>query len=189
MKIPALHYAISDDDIRPALESVWVGKEDTVATNGHILVVHKTKTLFGEEFANSVPEEGIRLTRRMIIDIRKREVEEVRLSEDKTMITLLPSIMLSHILPTIGYKLPKDIPAMPDYKKVIPKKAESKPIDKIKFNPNLIDDLHKAMSPDPRNKLFLIFYFRSADKGCLVIPSTDDPDYKDSYAVIMPAML
>lgn len=188
MKIPALHYAISEEGLRPALESVWVGKEDTVATNGHILVIHKTKVLFGEEFANSVPKEGIRLTRRMIIDIRKREVEEVRLSEDKTMITLLPSIMLSHLLPTIGYKLPKDIPAMLDYKKVIPKKAESKPIDAIKFNTRLIDNLSKALLPGT-GKGFVVFHFRSNNLGCLVIPKDVEDGYEDSYAVIMPAML
>ncbi|MFA5432913.1 MAG: hypothetical protein WC319_08585 [Candidatus Paceibacterota bacterium] len=188
MKIPALHLAISDGDIRPALESVWVGKEDTVATDAHILVVHKTKTLFGEEFANSVPEEGVRLTRRIIIDIRKKDVSEVKLSDDKTMITLLPDFRFSHILPTIGYKLPKDIPAMPDYKKVIPKKEESKPIDAIKFNTRLIDNLSKALLPGT-GKGFVVFHFRSNNLGCLVIPKDVEDGYEDSYAVIMPAML
>lgn len=74
MKIPELNQATSSESLRPGLSSIWVGKEDTVVTDGHIMIVHKTKGLFGGQFAKSIPEGGIKLSKRMIKDIRKKEI-------------------------------------------------------------------------------------------------------------------
>ena len=105
MNIPALYYATSKDGLRPAISSTFVSREDTVATDAHIIVVHKTKVLFGEEFADSLPEKGIMLSDKCIKDIRKKEVAYVQLSSDKKEIILFPELRYIHKYPRIIYKL------------------------------------------------------------------------------------
>ena len=189
MNIPALYYATSKDGLRPAISSTFVSREDTVATDAHIIVVHKTKVLFGEEFADSLPEKGIMLSDKCIKDIRKKEVAYVQLSSDKKEIILFPELRYIHKYPRIIYKLEEDFEKFPNYKSIIPSITEMKPIDKIKFGSKLLNNLHKAMSPDGGLGSYFIYNFRSSIEGCLVTMPAEEIEYSESYGIIMPSML
>ena len=189
MNIPSIDRVVSDDDLRPAIQYALVKKDHTVVSDAHILIVHHTASIFGQEFADSLPDEGIRLSKRIIRDIKKTDVNSIVLSDDKTMISLLPHDRKIYELPVIAYKLPKYIPDFPDYMKVVPTPDDTHAIDKIKFNATLLETLGKALFPCYWNNRFMIFHFRSNTSGVLVIPSTDDDSIKKSYAVIMPAMI
>jgi hypothetical protein len=55
-KIPKIHYATTNDFYSPIMSYVLVTKEDIVATNGHVLVLHKTNNVFEDYFIEQLPD-------------------------------------------------------------------------------------------------------------------------------------
>jgi len=192
MNIPYLELAVASNELRPSLNVVWVKKDETFASDAHIMVVHRTSALFGDAFVDELPAKGIVLTSRMVKDIRKKEVDSIHISEDGKSLMLLPDIRYSNERPTIIYRLPKieDYGTQVNYKAVTPKYGDSMPIKEIKIDPHIIERTSKALTPCNRRQFALHFCFRSSEKGVLVMPKHDDLDgYELSYGVLMPMML
>jgi hypothetical protein len=192
MNIPYLELAIASDKLRPGLSVVWVKKDETFASDAHIMVVHRTSALFGDVFVDELPAKGIVLTPRMVKDIRKKDVDSIHISEDGKSLMLLPDIRYSNERPTIIYRLPemKDYGTQVNYRAITPKYEDSSPIKEIKIDPILIERISKAITPCNRRQFGLHFCFRSPEKGVLVVPKHDDLDgYELSYGVLMPMML
>lgn len=187
MNIPYLELALADDKIRPALGLVWIGKEETFASDAHVMVVHKTVELFGQPFIDSLPDVGISLPPRVIKDIRKDDVYEILVSEDKKSLMLLPNFLFANQRPTIIYRLNDPDCKPPAYHAVVPRMEDARPIDSIQINPRCIDNLAKALTPKKERLIGMKFYFMGKDKGILVIPQLTDES--SSYGLIMPMMM
>ena len=71
--LPKLELCCTDDDLRPALQHVLVTKSDVVATDAHILVVHKTADLFTAEFIDKMPERML-IHKKLWIEMRKKHL-------------------------------------------------------------------------------------------------------------------
>ena len=53
--LPKLHLVCQDySQIRPIMNYILVTKDDVVATDAHVLVIHKTRDLFDEHFINKM---------------------------------------------------------------------------------------------------------------------------------------
>ncbi len=55
-KLPRIDLACSDDNFRLVMNYILVTKDEIVASNSHILVIHKTNNIFDEQFIDEMPD-------------------------------------------------------------------------------------------------------------------------------------
>jgi hypothetical protein len=178
MKFPKLHLVCDDTDFRPVMNCICVGKEFTFASDAHILVRHKTSEIFGKDFVASLPESPILISRKAVLLICQKATEKISLSDDKKMIQLhrKDESVISFKLFTDG--------TYPDANKIIPNPKDSKPVDKIGINSNLLDRLSDGLGcniPMLRIKFF-------GKTNAMYVTSTET-DYVSAIGIIMPVMI
>lgn len=178
MKFPKLHLVCANDDFRPNMECICIGKEFTFASNGHILVRHKTSELFKDEFIASLPEESIMVHKRAVKLICERATVKISLTDDKKQIQI-------HRLDgsVILYKLYTDR-AYPDANKIIPDLKDIKPIDKLGINSNYLDRLSDGMGCD-----IPILNLNFFDQSKVIYVTSHHTDYEDAVGIIMPVII
>jgi hypothetical protein len=132
LKIPKLHLCCADDSCRPALSHILVTKDEIVATNAHILIVHKTNSIFDQNFIEAMPE------RFYISAFIWKKLEHVRyLIFENNMLRVIYSKYVA-FYPIVKY----DEFEYPAYEKLTKKEG---PVDSICINPNLLKKLYDAM--------------------------------------------
>ena len=70
-KLPALHHACMIDELRPHMEFVNINKDETWASDAHIIVAYKTADFFSPEFIEALPEHGISIHRKQWAELCK----------------------------------------------------------------------------------------------------------------------
>jgi hypothetical protein len=178
MKFPKLHLVCATDEIRFVMSCICVGKEFTFASDSHILVRHKTSEIFKADFVASLPENPILINRKAVFLICQKATEKVSLSDDKKMIQLhrKDESVISFKLFTDG--------TYPDANKIIPDPKDSKPVDKIGINSNLLDRLSDGLGCDVP-----VLRIRFFDKMHAMYVTSTETDYVSAIAIIMPVMI
>jgi len=175
MKFPKLNLVVSDDELRPVMQCVQVGKEFTFASDDHILVRHKTLEIFKPEFVESLPNEPIMIPGKAIYMTCQKATFKVSLSDDKKLFQLHRNDGS-----VISYKLFTD-DNYPNANSIIPDPKDCKPLSKIGINSNLLDRLSDGLGcdiPILRLKFF-------ADNKAIYVTSTHT-DYESAVGIIMP---
>lgn len=176
LSLPKLHLACSDSELRPSLNYVLVTKDNIVATNDRILVVHKTKDVFNDVFIASMPE-------RFLIHYKSwqqlcRKHDKIRFIDgliEQTVDTCVH--IFKPIYETEEFKYVQWEAAIP--------KTKPSPIKNIGVNPNLLKRLSDAMSLDD-SYMGLILFFYDKHKAIYVKHKNIE---NNSYGIIMPVMI
>ena len=54
--LPKMQFACSNDELRPSMQHVEITKETVTASDGNLLVSHRTNDLFNSDFIENMPE-------------------------------------------------------------------------------------------------------------------------------------
>jgi len=179
--LPKLNLACAKDKLRPAMNHVYINGEETVASDTHILVVHKTADLFGD-VANDLPanclipaEDWAELTSKF---------ERLEVSGDYLMVHRKKGAPRAARLVK-----PEDVGQYPNYRAVMPLESKKGPVEQIGLNPDCIARLFAAMTADKNTALS--FTFISESHG--VLAKVNYPkEYGTRYeveGVIMPMLI
>lgn len=179
MKFPKLELVCSPDELRPLMNHVLVTKENIVATDAHILIVHRTASLFDKEFIRDMPDQFLihKLNWKDIAtgDVHKCSYIPIRhliLTKFNTGKELYSPVHPSNELDGRIY---------PDWEKVIPNKPVK--LNSIGINLALIERLRKALILDyERSECSLTFH--GTEKAIII-----QAHQSDSFAVLMPVMM
>lgn len=184
---PKMYECINADPLRPVMKYALLTKEDFVASDAHILVVHKTKEVFHEDFVKQIPKSGIFLSRECLVDIAKTSAETLNLIKGHKLIEV------THYQKSRGYfkryhnyrveetgKMERFV--YPNYKAVFPE-DKAAPIDRIKLNAGLLAKLEKAMGVD----YGITLNFIASDKAIICEPAGGE--YQLVKGLIMPMMI
>jgi len=179
IKLPKLHYACCSDRLRLTIEHILVTKDEVVATDGNILVVHKTSDIFDSDFISNMPERFlIHRTQWRLFCSNARIIS----FENNSICVVYDGYKVNYQISTeeeIGLKYP-------NYNSVFPKKEEVEAIDSIGLNPIKLHNLSQAMFASVSSSKGLKFAFYGKARGVLVTPSDM---YNNTRALIMPVMI
>ena len=175
MKFPKLHLVCANDELRPQMQCICVGKEFTFASDAHILVRHRTSEIFKEDFVASLPDQSIMIPRKAIFLICQKATVKISLTDDKKQIQL-------HRLDesVIIYKLYNDR-SYPDANSIIPDPKDLKPISKIGINTDLLSRLTDGLGCD-----MPILHLSFFDDHKAIYVTTPHSDYELAIGIIMP---
>lgn len=175
MKLPKMNVVCSDDELSFIMNHVYVTKEDVVASGDFILVVHKTVELFGEEFVDSLPDDGI-YVHKDNWKLMAKKCEFMAFDEEKFLLEVVYKKHREYI------KVEKcDILGKyPSYNAFFPK--EKKPVGYIGLDVSKISKLSQAMVTD-LGGCELKFEFYGADKAVVFTHVNCD---SNSKALVLP---
>lgn len=179
IKLPKIHYACANNGLRESMEYILVTKDEVAATNGTILVVHKTSDIFDSDFVFNMPE-------RILIHKNQWKLlcdNALTISIDEYCIAVqYEGYKVSYPISTeerLGIKYPK-------YNSVFPKKEDVESIDSIGINPVILYQLSQAMLTAASSSNGLKFEFYGKARGILITPV----DYSNNAkALLMPVIL
>ena len=187
--LPKLHLVCQDySQIRPIMNYILVTKDDVVATDAHVLVIHKTRDLFDEHFINKMPDRFlIHMNQWKRICLKHYNIEfdndEIIVQhhgyQNAFKITMEGEKPASLLHSYGGFEYPL-------YNKVLLPDSEIQAVENIGLNPILVDKLTKAMfSPNDATKnLKLTFY--GSNRHIMAHPVNSEYSAK---ALIMPVMI
>jgi hypothetical protein len=186
-----LDLVCSKDEMKPALNYVKLNKDEVVASDGHVLVIHKTINLFGEDFVNSLPNKDLFIHRtdwKIICKstVIRYEYNEGQISTFNKKGDLLDIIVLYDNEKVVKY---------PDLHLAVPSLCNETP-SVIGINSKLLYDLTLAIYSDKNDSLLVDLKCSKLDEygrsfGAMrVIPSNQESDLynSDVIAVIMPVL-
>ena len=184
--LPKIHLACCNkNDIRVVFEYILVTKEEVVATNMYIMVIHKTKAVFDEDFIKAMPDRFL-MHRSQWADICKPhakiwfEDDNICVSHDSP----IPYVNRYEIRlegTSIEECIEHNI-KFPNYESVANVKKDLTATDNINFNPNLMQRLCKSMGI-PDDMFIIKMKFRNSYDGILVTERKIDTGV---IGVIMP---
>jgi len=152
---PKLQDCISTDKWRESINYVLVTKEETVATDRHILVVHKTEELFSKEFADSLPEDGILLDKEALKSISKISFMDISYDNKNKLVGLVHGTPKTDLV-TLYFpvKLNKAKLTFPEYACLFDGKDKWDGDEvEIGINPQLLNRLGNGMGCNPGLRL------------------------------------
>lgn len=174
VKLPQMHLACANDELRSSMNHVEVTKESVVASNAHVLITHKTEDIFSVEFIEAMPE-------KFYIHWK----HWAQLCKPHLWIEFKDGL-IEQGMP--GYKNVFKPVVEPDWKypvweKIMPSKSDRQPIDRIGINPDFFNIISKALFfPGDIKKAALSFF--SENNAILITVSN-----YESKAILMPVML
>lgn len=178
-QLPKMHLACSDDELRPTMTHILFTKEEIVASDATILVIHKTKDYLDKEFIKSMPERFL-ISRWNYLILSKRNAK-IKYDKVRKLIIVTDLKYTEHYVPVIpddGEKFNK----YPDYEKVFPEKSHK--IINIGINGKRLENLYKSMLMPYQYYYPLIFEFCGVDKAIKVtVPCSN------AIGIIMPQMI
>lgn len=174
MKFPKLHLVTSNNELRPAMCCVCIGKEFTYASDAHILVRHKTSEIFKPEFVESLPEQPILVPGKCFKLVCQKSTTKVSLSDDKKYFQIhrLDSSVISYKLVSENYV---------NAESIIPNPKNSQPLKEIGINSNLLDRLSDGLGCDIPLLKLNFFDVRKA-----IYVTSKQTDYESAIGIIMP---
>jgi len=179
IKLPKLHYACCSNSLRVTIEYILVTKDEVVATDGTMLVVHKTSDIFDSDFIANMPERFLihRTQWRLFCN------NALAISFENNFICVVyDGYKVNYPISTeeqLGTKYPK-------YNAVFPKKEEVEAIDSIGLNHIKLYNLSQAMFSSVSSASGLKFEFYGKTRGILVTPSNS---HNNTRALLMPVMI
>ncbi len=187
--LPKLHLACDTDELRSALTHILITKEEIVATDAHILVIHKTKEFFDEESIKNMPERFLihreQWKRICIKHIAiKFENNEIQVIYDGYINSFKIKFENNYDQKKqMGYYLGK----FPAYKNVLLPDSDIKAVENIGIDPDLITKLKSAMFFPYEEVKIMKFTFYGPDRHIIVTPTSHCES--KVKALIMPVMI
>ena len=176
-----LHLILNKDKYHftPMLEHALLTKDEIVATDAHVLLIHKTKEVFEQEFIDQIPEGRWLLTeaclkamnkKGVVYSINNGHVEVV----DRGGKLLFPLLKEEDVVSEKTY---------PDFNSVIPDKYDGE-INAIGISPVFLENLRQAIDPDAAG---VALYFNEGERAMKVVALNSVAcEYR---AIIMPMMI
>ena len=186
--IPKIHECLDNEILRPAMCHALLTKEDFVASDAHILVVHETGELFSPEVVESIPKDGLLIPRECLVDMAKVSALGIEIIKNPDTIKVLHQtkgqgdFSRFHEYKINGGQINGMNAVYPNYKAVLPDEKEVAPIKAIGLKPALLEKLCKAMGASN-----LAISFISPDRPILCRPLNGD--YFNVKGIIMPVMI
>ena len=183
---PKIHECLANDELRPTMCHALITSEDIVASDAHVLVWHKTKDFFDEDFIKSIPKEGILVPKPALYDLSLRSAENFGSRYFESKDKKVRMIIIRHeddeeryfkVRLNNGEAMQK----YPAWQKVWPTLKETEPVTSIGINPVFLAKLAKAIGS---NQLHIRFH--GANKAMVVFEHRGD--YENAKGLIMPAM-
>ena len=146
LELKKLAVACSYDFSRIALTKVFYNKEfdEFAACDGHVLRIHKI------EWADSAPEHSFMLEYREIM-YSERQLFHINSEPDDIFNR---KRFVSNALVPINYREVASGCAYPDYRKLIPKQEDRKPLDQVGMNYSIIKKFFDSFVSIPSNARF-----------------------------------
>lgn len=176
-KLPLMHFACSDDKLRPAMSHIEITKSHTAASDGRILVAHNTKDIFSNEFIEVMPEKFY-LHKNIWRDLAKPHISVYYDLEKQMVVQVLDGYKM-YYCPIIDFQW-----KYPKWESVIPKIEDKKAIDTIGLSLDVTDNFKKAFFM-PNELKQAVFTFFGANNGVLVNHKND----YEGFGIIMPCMV
>jgi len=181
-----LQDCISKDSFREEQQYALATKAETVVTDANVLVVHSTVELFGEEFSNSLPEDGILLSKDALISISKATFFAIEYKADVKQVQVTHSTKSNDAIASLfPVKLNKVGLTFPQYANLFDNKSE---LDgeavEIGINPKLFNNLSNAMGWNGGVELRI-----TSSRNAIVVRNKADSLYPSAKGLIMPMML
>lgn len=179
---PKIHECLATDELRPAMSYAFVTKEETAATDAHILVVHRTSEIFDDLFIPQIPEGGLFVGKEPLVDLAKKDVLKVNFIESHSILEVIHQDRYKKLTKRyFDVKMAKDVDFQyPKYNSVFPDGQEK--ISGIGLNPAYLNRLCKALGAE--NGVNLQFY--GEHRPIIVKPHSSD--YPTAKGLIMPVM-
>ena len=174
VKLPQMHLACADNELRPSMSHVEITKENVTASDAHVLITHKTEDIFSKEFIVAMPDK-----------FYIHQKHWAQLCKPHLWLKFKDGL-IEQQMP--GYKNVFKPVVEPDWKypaweKIMPNKSDRQPIDRIGINPALFNTISKALFlPGEINRAALSFFSESS--AILITVSSFE-----SKAILMPMML
>ena len=182
---PKLQDCIATDDYREAIQHALVTKTETVATDVNIMVVHSTVELFGQTFADSLPEDGILLDKEALKSISKATFFDIEYLPETKEVKVVHSVkdVVNSSLFKVKYNV-KDW-TFPTYMSLFNTngKWEGEGVT-IGLNPKLFARLAGAMGCNPGVSMTL-----SSPNRAIIVRNTESSAWPSAKGLIMPMML
>ena len=184
--IPKIYECLGKDPHRPIFDYALITKEHTVATDAHIMVVHKTSELFEKDFVAHIPEEGMLLGGDALRDMAKKDVEQIILNKqsDKS----LPKNNIT-VLHRKGGKAIFEVREhggldnFPNWSGVMPKIEDNTTVMAIGIDARKLLRLQNALATETAG---LKCYFTGESGAILCYPTNVDTQYPSAVGIIMP---
>ncbi len=187
--LPKIHLACANDSLRPVMEHILITKDEIVASDAHIIVIHKTENIFDEESIKAMPERFL---------IHKNQWKEICKNHDRLTFKNNQIIVNHNNTYNFCFDIsfendyaPKGYKGyyagnFPDYKKVIPTKFKES-VYEIGLNPKLLKNLVDTMFFPYAEVKNIKFTFYGKDRAIIVEPA--DSSVPTVKGLIMPVMI
>lgn len=185
--IPKIYECLSKDELREVLNYALVTKEHTVATDAHILVEHSTLELFGKEFVENVPEEGMLLGGDALREMAKKTVQFIIYNKNAETAARLGVINVLHNKGGKAIFEPQTqekIGTFPNWKAVIPSMDDNLLVMAIGIDAKKALRLQNALATEASG---ISCYFTGEKTAILCKPI--NPDLPSARGLIMPMMI
>ena len=184
--IPKIYECLGKDPHRPIFDYALVTKEHTVATDAHIMVVHKTSELFDKDFVAHIPEEGMLLGGDALREMAKKTAQFIVFNREAGTAKGLGTITVLH---TKGGKAifepetQEKIGTFPNWSGVMPKIEDNTTVMAIGIDARKLLRLQNALATETAG---LKCYFTGESRAILCYPTNADTQYPSAVGIIMP---
>lgn len=170
-----LSNVISKEGYRPVLNYAMFNKDHVYATNAHILVIHKAKELFCEQFYNSIPETGNYLLSKDALKAMERKHDTCFIEDGMIKVIVKGAVTA---FPLIAEE---DQGTFPNCESVMPNDTKPYSTENVGVTPKYLFDAMKGIDSD----LLVIEMVFTGDHRAILLKhrSTIHPS---SRAIIMP---
>ena len=159
-----LHLATSKDQLRQALNSVLINREEIVATDAHILARIPVSTILDPDSIALIPEKGILVDAQIWKAIYNADA--IFLKDTEEGLKILGYFSRK---PPQEYRVEinGEISTYPNYKQVIPDHEHAKQdTNTLKLNPKLLENLRQALDATAGVQI----QFNGHNKGATILP-------------------
>lgn len=137
---PKIHLACANDGLRPIMSHVLIAKGEVVASDGHMLVILKTESVFEEEFIYEMPERFL-IHRDSWTHLVKKHKTLKYMADAKEIAIIYDSHIVK--IPAIFEEVPGALESLkyPNYTAILNQVSES--VDQIGLKPCFLHTISK----------------------------------------------
>lgn len=183
--LPAFNELCCKDELRPAMNYVYITKEKVVATDAHVMGWADTPEVFDEEIIQAIPEEGILIHAE---DWKKMLKADVLVwKEDGKVLKLIHSKKRDELI-EIEYQ--SEVGKYPNWSAVVPNMdspMDTVELSAIALDPEKLMQVHKFFKP-LLHKPGVRMDFYGASKAIRCTPRNKNEE-TSMEAIIMPLLL
>lgn len=184
--LPKMDLVCGSDKYRPNMMHVLLTKDNIVASDANVIVVHSTPRFFEPDFIKDIPEEGILIHRDVWKRLRKTRALSFKIHPKMNLIEV--SVFGSEYPEWFSYAVRGDVKSKnkllyPNWELVFASHSVHS-TEKTSFRPRFLEIVSEAMGGDNE----VILTFDNPMKGILVTKRTEldlAPELR-SKAIVMP---